>query len=861
MVREISRINFGSVVTNPENRNVKAVKSKKKFASMEEPPKPLAKYSTTNLQANFLTFAGNINNKRPSKVNFGNTVPFSDSGSGPITDVSKLPFSKTFHTDYYEETADDLAILMGPDKSAVLTHEDDANTDLLMHKFYQNVKKGKYKNEGLDPEKTKIMILDSKALMKKGNLPHEGLGLAMSLDAGKPQVVFVKNFENFVVGLTQSGVDPVEFMDNLKLIKTKVVGLVPKQMHGLIKEGKTNVDVKVFKQLATIDLEGLNPKNTKDFFKNNRRLINQVTARYKDVKINVSDNAINALVDQSSVKIDGTFPNKALKVLDLALSAKMNEVKNHKDGTPIIIKSSDINHFFENHNNLIASLKPQGGGQFQIAENVKTKLSDVGGIKTIKENLEEGILAYLKDPKKFTSGGQKAPKGILMHGEPGTGKTLLARAIAGESGVPFIAASGSEFVEKYVGVGAQRVRELFENAKKAAANSEKKTAIVFIDEIDAIGQKRTGEGGGSSETEKTLNQLLTEMDGFNNKDSKIKIIVMAATNRADILDPALKRAGRFDDVIEVPAPSRDPEARFEILNIHAKGKPFADEASKAKILGEAAKITSGMSGAELAEVMNKAAKVVAKRSENKFITHNDIVEGYLQVVAGPVSKSDASNATKAMVVRHEGGHAVAIATLKKDDISFVTLDGRGEFLGAVFHQPSKEMPNFKSVIASLATSYAGGLAEPGYDINGHGAGVSGDLKNITGTIERALKKSGLGVSTPQLSFEDNSPLLSQYAKEIKKDTELFSKTGQKVAKLIVDFHKDFLDDYVKSFESNAGKGGNNLSGEEFVKLRQNWLVKTGKDKQLPKLEKDIAEIIHVAQNSNKPLYKLISKFI
>ena len=228
----------------------------------------------------------------------------------------------------------------------------------------------------------------------------------------------------------------------------------------------------------------------------------------------------------------------------------------------------------------------------------------------------------------------------------------------------------------------------------------------------------------------------------------------------------------------------------------------------------------------------------------------------------PVKKSDLTKEENRITVRHEGGHAVVIDTLKNEKISFITLDGRGNFLGAVFHNPGdRHSNNFESIIASAATSYAGGLAEPAYATSGHTSGVSGDLENATKIIERAITKWGLGPNTGLIAIDEKSPsyIIDSYKPEIKKDLHLISTTSQKIAKLIVDFHQDFLDKYVKAYEDNAGKGGNNLSGEEFSRLRNEWLKQTGKENELAELQKQIKSLIETAKKGGKELATRLPK--
>ena len=846
MIKEISQsTSFGQQIAQSHKKSLK----KEGTATTSVPTVPVSNYSLSNLKANYLT-SSKVSNvsfrgkeeKLPAKV--------SSSGWGSIDvakNISSLPFYQLGKSHYYDELANDVAIVLGPNKNAILAHEDGVSVDLLVHNFTRNMLDKKYNNDGLRSNNTDVLVFDAVEALSKGKYPYEEILSIATADPSRKKVVFIENFHMFAASLEKQGKNPKDVFKEGKHLNVQMVGLIPKGMYKEIVEGKTNLDAAAIKGLAKVDFDGLNAADTKDLLKKDARYSTNILRRYKDTKLKISPGALDAIVDKSAASIDGTFPAKAIKILDLAAAAKLTDLKSHKQGAPVVITSTDIAKFFENHTGITDSMK-NTQGQFQLAENVKTKMADVGGISTLKEEINDDVLSYLKDPKKFMATGRTVPNGKLLTGPPGNGKTLLARAIAGETGIPFIAASGSEFVEKYVGVGAQRMRELFDNARKAAAASEKKIAIVFIDEIDAFAKARGAGGpGGDSESEKTLNQLLTEMDGFN-KNSKTKVFVLAATNRKDIIDPALLRFGRFDGGIEVSAPATI-EDRTEILNIHARNKQFASEADKAKIINGAAKMTEGMSGADLAGVMQKAAKVVSKRTDNQVMTYNDMVEGYLQVIAGPIKNSDLSLADKKMIVRHEAGHAVLIDTLKQDKISFITLDGRGEFLGAVFHGGKKDMPNFKSVIYSGATSYAGGHAEPGFKASGHGAGVSGDLESITKLNEKAIQEWGLGIYTPQISSRNNPEIRKMYESENKKDTALFTTLQQKISKKTNELHDGFLDEYMKKFEENTGKGGNNLSGEEFSKMREDWIVKSGKTEAETVLKAGCDGVVSTAQKT------------
>lgn len=833
-----------------------------------KPALSLVKYSSDNLKANYLPI-----NQSHAKISFGSDVNaeshdlvvqrvYRFTENSGVKDMHVSSYLKEVNGNYYNETADNLAILLGPDKHAVMLTENGVEPELFIQRFTKNVEKGKYNGQGFNNYSTKVLYMDPEKVMSEK--PDINSLLAGMSNSSKNQktIVFVKDFDNSLKNLTLSGLNDflVEKVPNLSL-----VGLISKKAYEKAKDEQTKrvsliMNAPALEELLTpfvkLDLNGLNANEAKDFFAENPNYAQKVLQRYKNVNLKVSDNAMSAIVDKSSTIIEGAFPKKALDVLDLVAAAKLSESKAIQDKlykSDLLIKTSDVEKFFDVHAGVVDVIKEKEG-TFKLAQNVKERFSDIGGLsEEFREELNDNIIEFAKDPKKFLAKGGAAPNGQVFAGPPGTGKTLLAKVIAGESGSPFIAVSGSEFVEKYVGMGPKRVRELREKAVKAAQDSGKNVAFVFIDEVDAIAGKR--DSNTHDERLATLNQLLTEMDGFNSKASKTKIIWMFATNRVDMVDPAF--LSRCDEPVTIPNP-RTKFDRIEVLSIHAKKLAFKNESEKTKVLEAAAHFTDGMSGREMKKMMDKVTNIVIKKPENKFVEHNDMVEGYLQAIAGRVNKrvEDSIEEVK-KTIRHEGGHAVFTDMLKQDAISFITLDSRGDFLGAVFHHPTEhKSPNFRSVILSAARSYAGGLAEPNFDEVGHAAGVSGDLKNATNTIKNAVTRWGLGLNTPPVSFVNDADEISQdmlnlYSKEIKNDVDLFSTTAQKVAKMTVDFHSEFLDDYIALYEKNAGKGGNNLSGEEFSRLRQEWLVKTNRIEAEKQLLKDIDKVIDAAFNSNK----------
>ena len=367
-----------------------------------------------------------------------------------------------------------------------------------------------------------------------------------------------------------------------------------------------------------------------------------------------------------------------------------------------------------------------------VINNDKNKVTfaDVAGVDEEKEELQE-IVEFLKSPKKFTDMGARIPKGVLLVGHPGTGKTLLAKAVAGEAGVPFFIISGSDFVEMFVGVGASRVRDLFEQAKKNAP------CIIFIDEIDAVGRQRgAGLGGGHDEREQTLNQLLVEMDGFGTNEG---VIVLAATNRPDVLDKALLRPGRFDRQIVVSAP--DVKAREQILEVHARKKRISEEVDLKTI----ARNTSGFSGADLENVLNEAALLAARRNQ-KVIDMKDIEDAMIKVTMGPEKKTRVrSDKEQKLVAYHEAGHAVVSRFLPtQDPVHQISIVPRGMAGGYTMYRPTEDKSFMsKSEMEETIVSLLGGRVAEALILNDISTGASNDIERASRIAREMVTKYGM----------------------------------------------------------------------------------------------------------------------
>ena len=445
-----------------------------------------------------------------------------------------------------------------------------------------------------------------------------------------------------------------------------------------------------------------------------------------------------------------------------------------------------------------------------IPDSQKVTFDDVAGADEEKAELQE-VVDFLRDPEKFTQIGARIPHGMLLVGPPGTGKTLLARAVAGEAGVQFLSISGSDFVEMYVGVGASRVRDLFDQAKKIAP------AIIFIDEIDAVGRKRgSGLGGGHDEKEQTLNQLLVEMDGFNKNEG---VIVLAATNRPDILDPALLRPGRFDRQIHVGRP--DVKGREEILKVHAKGKRLDDSVNLRTI----ARATAGFTGADLSNLLNEAA-ILAARNNRPVLNMEDINEAIMKVAAGPEKKSRVQSRKHLKdTAIHEAGHAVSMYHLPtQGPVRHISIVPRGNSLGATWHFPADDSDNMtrNQMYEEIVTLLAGRVAEALF-VGDISVGASSDIDRATKLARDMVARYGMCERLGTVSYLDGGEVF------IGRDYQTTKSYSEAVAAVIDEEVKVLIDKAYahckKILEQNADKlhevveyllAHENMTGEQFT---------------------------------------------
>ena len=500
-------------------------------------------------------------------------------------------------------------------------------------------------------------------------------------------------------------------------------------------------------------------------------------------------------VDKDGLKIDLTQEsvNPALKIMDTVFSM-----------LPTILLLALIIMMFKMQGIGGDNGKIYGG---EVNKKTNIKFDDVAGLDEEKNELVE-IVDFLKKPKAYLDMGAKIPRGILLYGKPGTGKTLIAKAIAGEAGVPFISMSGSEFIEMFAGLGASRVRKLFEKAKKMAP------CIIFIDEIDAIGSRRTSNSGAETENNQTLNQLLVEMDGFESNET---IIVLAATNRPEMLDKALLRPGRFDRQITVPAP--DLNGREEILKLHAKNKKFDDDIDFKGIAGD----TAGFTGAELANVLNEAA-IIATRRKHKSISNLDIEDAVKKITVGLEKHNRViSDKDKKLTAYHEAGHAIVSKFLEtQTDVKEVSIIPRGVAGGYTMYKTNEDKFYVsKTELLEKMVALMGGRAAEKIALNEISTGASNDIEVATGIAKDMLTVYGMSDSLGPVSLKVDDPYELQIfgedvIDEVGNQIKILIDNAYITAQKILSEHMDILDAVAQTLLEKE-----KITAEEFDKFFEN----------------------------------------
>lgn len=856
-------------------------------------------YSLSNLKANYapVSFCGS-GSEYSSKNSFNPILIKASLMSNLPSDktvlVSDLEDADLIHGSFQEKLIDDFAVLLGTEKDVLLKKEEDVNPAIFIHGFTKKLMNNEYRGLGYDKTNTEVFYIhdvqafnkrsaleskiksmdedEMKQLKQNGQMriaidesssddPNAFLSRLMDIDesSNSRKIVFVNDFDAILERTSKFyGTKTAKEFFEKNFPNLSLVGLINKKI--------TNQNViKHMKNFDVPELPGLNTDEAKIFFEKNPEFIDAVLSKAFNANLSASKQAINDLVDKSAISVKGNLPNSAMKTLEFIAIDKAKKLGGVSDrGVPPSgkIKPEDIEDFFVNHRTLANLIKIETEG-LEIVENVKTRFSDVGGLKQAKSEMAD-ILKFIEDPEGWFKKGKKIPNKLLV-GPPGTGKTLVARALAGEAGVPFFYKNGADFGNQYINSGKGDVNTLYTDVENLLRNTGKKIGIIFIDEADVIGAKRSEANSGSKEDAKVVNAWIAKLDGFNTKESDVKIITIAATNRPEVFDPALTdRPSRLGQQVNADIEGTK-SGRLEIINIHAKGKPFKSEADKIKILDRFADLATGMNGDKISQVLGLAWEYAEKKGE-KYITDVSLMDGYLDTQFGKKIEMDMSPAELDICRIHEAGHALQTITLKHRDLIFISNEPRGKGLAVTYSLPKNSIgTNFETTIKDIVDYLGGGEGEKlltGY----HGSGVSGDYKGVTSLIENAVKKYKLGVHTPSMSFYDKegnevSTLVKQYEKQIAQDVQLFIDTAEKILQKNTEFHKDFLlNVYMKKCKDEvaAGRSGN-FMGADFIALREKWLKDTHKEAAAAKLDKWIHETIKNAGNLKNVAKKTVKK--
>lgn len=873
-------------------------------------------YSLSNLKANYapISFRGGGTDYSPKntfnpimiKASLMSNLP-----SDKTVLVSDLEDADLIHGSFQEKLINDFSVLLGTEKDVLMKKEEDVNPAIFIHSFTKKLMNNEYRGLGYDKTNTEVFYIhDIQAFNKRSALeskiksmdetemkqlnqdgkmriaidesssedPNAFLNRLVNIDesSNSRKIVFVNNFDVILERTSKFyGAKTAKEFFEKNFPNLSFVGLINKK--SLLKpEGIDLYDqkklaayqntLKHVENFSVPELPGLNTDEAKAFFQKNPEFINAVLGKAFDANLSISKQAIETLVDKSAISVKGNLPQSAMKTLEFIAIDKAKDLGgiNNKGRVPVgRIEIKNVDDFFANHKVIADLIKPKTEG-LQIVENVKTRFSDVGGLKQAKSEMED-ILKFIKDPEDWFKKGKKIPNKLII-GSPGTGKTLLARALAGEAGVPFFYKNGSDFGTQYINSGAMAVNTLYEDVENVLRKTGKKVGIIFIDEADVIGAKRS-EGGtnGSKEDAKVVNAWIAKLDGFNTKESDVKIITIAASNRPEVFDPALKdRPGRLGQQVNADV-ERTKSGRLEIINIHAKDKLFKSEADKVRLLDRLADLTRGVNGDNISQILGLATEA-AEKNGKKYITEASLMDGYLDTIFGKKIELDMSPEELDMCRIHEAGHALQSVTLKHRDLIFISNEPRGKGLAVTYSLPKNSLStNFETTIKDIVDFLGGGEGEKllkGY----HGSGVSDDYKRMTNLIENAIKKYNLGVHTPKLSFYDENgkeitTLVKQFEKEIAEDVKLFIDTSEKILEKNTEFHKDFLlNVYMKKCKDEvaAGRSGN-FMGTDFIALREKWLKDTHKEAAAAKLEKWIDETIKNAANIKNTSKKIIKK--
>ena len=760
----------------------------------------------------------------------------------PIVTINCADYSdKNSVIDYMTDEVVDAA---GNDRAIIVADEADTLFDLLdrPYDFYKSSLFKKYPTIFLIEDKFIRLTQDDLALINSNFItPEQRAENYPDLDYNKYEALKQAS-KQVLMQQNRVGLPSIKFDEALAFLKNPVV-----QRHILSQDNDITFDKKVIE--AALSLATAKLYYTLNHFGSGYQgyIMNEGAIAFDAAISLLKKAAINAANNNSTVvgpaNLLSVFPDSALELTEkfkkdmdehAAQKAKAERESAIADKEPEAVEAES--EYIEYSN-------------FSVIRNSKTKFSDIGGMFNVKKQLKEEFLDIFKNDKIKNS---QKPNGILLYGPPGCGKTLLAKAIAGEAGVPFISTAGSSFIEIYVGTGPKRVRELYEVAREEAANHPSKTAIVFIDEVDAAAGDRRHSG--TDEDTKTVDALLHEMDGTKNKgDSDIKIVTIIATNNKNMLDGAITRSGRIDVKCYIDDPRYSEKARLEILKIHSKDLPFKNDKEKEKLINELAKTSSGMSGADLAEVIKKAYRLSLRAGRKNIITQEDINEAKMRIQAGIKTDMETSDYERKQTFAREAGKAVNSMILEKIfegekykhkmptiALDFISNSARGGVPGSTYFKPSEnKIESKESLFADVVTLY-GSYAVETQLFDTHTTKVQRDMAEASEIIASSVVSFDFGTNKRFLSL-NSLDLSSLYAGEIKEEIENFSRTGMNISQQMIKFAKPFIEQYVDSLmKSDVDR---EITSEEFKNQFSKWIEDNNKKEEYETLCKNIKEQI------------------
>jgi len=870
-------------ISNSLNKNTNPVYESYKPFHSEEKAIP----SPENYRAMYLSFGAR--KKQPELPEF-----FSDM-------LAEQDLAEQIRLKSYDRTASLIAQNVFKGKSTIALYQKGAMQALVANSFAQNLADGKYKNIGMTKDNTEVYFLNSGEAAEVASssietnvqerIKNEGEGNRSTIyeeELNKP-ILDTVNISQFFSKKTEKGnkniivfvSDPEKFMfssygDSMKMVyfveappeekseKTPLISLIKNEDEGIISKGKNNLP-QVAKNILNfapeteiLDLPLVGAPETKSFL---NKYMSRLYVLPEGVKIPPS--TINYAVDVTK-KREGAYPDKALKLIESSLPAALLEKKIKPGAKSVIITPKNIDKAV---NDFPEAFEPEIDFEekpYNLTLDTKTKLSDIGGIGFEEKNIRETLINKIQK-KKTTKSDVYPPSNILITGASGSGKTLLAKAIAGETQTPFIHVSAVKlFNMMYMSMISKSpqefdIKDIFDFAKETAHDSDNKTAIIFIDDLDVMVDKYNKLVHPMLEEKNIkdiyLSNLLKQVKSIDNKNSDINLVVIGSCKYPELMQDEFNKTGVFNERICAPDNRLSKETRLATLNLFTKGKNFESDEEKKYVISETARVTDGASGAELKTVVEKADKLVKKRPDNKFITINDMLGALLEMESGPITQTDRTESENKATIKHELGHAVVLKALinkskekwqKPNEIGFITFDPRGYYGAAVYLDKGQDkVLTFDSLINEIAGSFGGSAVEKQLFKGRSTEGPYFDLEHINTLAEVGVKKLNLGHHTGPMSNAD------LYKAENKKDITAIVRTGEKIADLIVDFHKDFIEEYGNECADNLGKAGNTLSAKVFDERYNQWLDKDNRRKKLELVNAKVEVLIDSARTKGK----------